>query len=191
MDPVAPKKRGRPPGAKAKNKIIEGLEEAVAHATATTAAPKSILEKAKARFQYIDDEDDDRLKIPMDLIPDGMEYQWVTNSVRGQDMGARRAQFERKGWEAVPASRHPGMWTPKSFQGEIVYYDCVLMERPKEYSDRFREKDRQRARDQVRIKEAQLRGGDIEGVSLDTQHQTALRQNKVSKSYERVDIPED
>jgi hypothetical protein len=47
-----------------------------------------------------------------------------------------------------------------------------------------------KARMQIRTKEAQLLGGGIEGVSLDSQHPSAIRSNRISKSYEKIDIPE-
>ncbi len=139
----------------------------------------------------VDDDDDDRLKVHRDEIPDGMDYQWVTDSILGQPAPQRRARFERKGWQAVPASRHEGRWTPKGYQGEINVDGLVLMERPLELSIRARQKNKQNAMMQVRAKEAQLTGGNIPGVTLDTQHQTAVRQNKIRKSYEGFVPPND
>ena len=46
------------------------------------------------------------------------------------------------------------------------------------------------ARSQVQAKEQQLRGGDVQGMAFDTQHPSARQARKVSKSYERFDVPE-
>ncbi len=136
-----------------------------------------------------DDDDDDRLKIHRNEIPDGMDYQWVTDSILGQPAPQRRARFERKGWQPVPAARHDGRFMPKGFQGEINVDGLVLMERPMELTIRARQRDHFRATGQVKAKEAQLTGGDVRGVTLDTRHETALRTNKVRKSYERFTPP--
>lgn len=138
-----------------------------------------------------DDDEDDRLHISKELIPDGMDYQFVTDSVLGQPFPQRRARFERKGWTPVPAMRHDGMFMPKGHQGEINVDGLILMERPLELSIRARQRNNQRARDQVHAKEAQLTGGDIPGVSLDTHHKSAVRTNKVNKSYERFTPPDE
>ena len=132
-----------------------------------------------------DDDDGDRLRINKDEIPDGMDYQWVTDSILGQPAPQRRARFERRGWSPVPANRHDGKFMPRGFQGEINVDGLVLMERPLEISVRARQKGYVTARDQVRAKEAQLTGGDIPGVTLDTHHESAVRKNKVNKSYEQ------
>lgn len=133
----------------------------------------------------------DRLHIPKDMIPDGIDYQWVTDSILGQPAPQRRAQFEKAGWLPVPASRHDGMFTPKGHQGEIMVDGLVLMERPLEFSLRAKQVDKRAAMMQVRSKEAQLTGGNIPGVTLDTQHQSAVRQNRINKSYEGFVPPND
>lgn len=152
-------------------------------------------EKHKRWARLIDDDipedDGDRLKVPAHMIPDGMEYQWVTHSVFGQAFTQFRGRFEMRGWEPVPASRHDGVFMPKGHKGEIEVDGLVLMERPKILSDRARDADRKRAYDQVRAKEQQLRGGNLAGVTLDSQHPEAVARNKIQKSYERINIPKE
>ena len=46
------------------------------------------------------------LYVSPDLIPAGMDYQWVTDSVLGSPAIHTRMSFEANGWEAVQASRH-------------------------------------------------------------------------------------
>lgn len=174
----APKKKGWPKG-KPRGPRKAAVDREPVHAAVHD--PK---------FQYVDDDDDDRLKVPKEMIPSGMDYQWVTDSVLGQPMPQRRARFERKGWMPVPSERHDGVFMPRGYKGEINVDGLVLMERPLEYSLRAREKDRLRAREQVYVREAQLRGGDLgSNIAFDTQHQSALRTNKLVKSYEPVKVP--
>jgi hypothetical protein len=156
--------------------------------------------KARANWDDVDPADFDdqpgnRQAIPKHLMPDGMDFQWVTDTVYGQTFAEHRAGFEKRGWTPV----HPedfdgqfdGMFLPKGHQGEIRMEGQVLMARPLHLSQRAKQRDRRAALEQVAIKEAALRGGDIEGISLDTQHQTALRSNKINRSYERIAIPEE
>lgn len=145
---------------------------------------------AAQKYEFLDDEDDDRLKVPKELIPDGMDYQWVTDSILGQPQPQRRARFERRAWTPVPAERHDGVYTPKGYKGEINVDGLVLMERPLELSIRARQKEKMKAREQVYVREQQLRGGDLGNkVAFDTRHQSV--NNKISKSYEAIPVPKD
>jgi hypothetical protein len=176
--------------------------------TPTTEAPKRGWPKGKARgkksdrgslrgeslrkaqeYDNLPHEDEDRLKVPPEAIPDGWDYQWVVDSVLGQPMPQRRARFERRGWRPVPSERHDGMFMPIGYKGEINVDGVVLMERPMEYTRQARKKEAMKAAEQVYVREAQMRGGDMPGVAFDTQHKSV--QNRVSKSYERVNVPDD
>jgi hypothetical protein len=46
------------------------------------------------------------------------------------------------------------------------------------------------AREQVAIKEAALRYGDLP-IALDARHPSAVNSNRINKSFERVEVPED
>lgn len=136
------------------------------------------------------EEENDMLYIPPEIIPDGMRYNWKTASVFGQPQSRRFGRYQATGWEPVPASRHPGLFTPKGFEGEIEYDGLILMEKPEEMCRQTEAREYRKARDQVQAKEQQLRGGDV-GTTLDGRHRTALQTNKINKSYERIDIPSD
>ena len=82
-----------------------------------------------------------------------------------------------------------GMWMPKGTPGEIRNEGLVLMARPIELSKRAKLGDRKRALEQVQIKENSLRGGDLP-VSLDARHPSAVNSNRISKSFERIAIPD-
>jgi hypothetical protein len=155
-----------------------------------------IREEARAdnrweKFDYQPAEDDDRFKILPSESPDGMSYQWVASKVFGQEQPHNLARFQKQGWQPVPASRHDGRFMPKGHQGYIEIDGLMLHERPMEYTRRAREHEYQKARAQVRIREQQLASGDIPGVAFDTQHPSALRSNRIQRSHERLNIPEE
>ncbi len=158
--------------------------------------PMRLKMKAAPNWEGIDpvgDDSPDRLRIEPSLIPEGAALMWVTNTVYGQDMSRHRARFEQRGWTPVHQEdfdgRFDGMFMPKGAVGEINVDGLVLMARPKELSDRAAAADVRRAREVVHIKEQQFRQGDLPGVSLDTQHPSALGANRINKSYERIEIP--
>lgn len=137
---------------------------------------------------------EDRLSVPKEMIPEGMTLQWVTDSVFGQPMPQRRAQFERRGWTPVHPQdfdgRFDGKFTPLGATNEINVDGLVLMARPAEFTEKARKRDRMKATEQVRIKEQSLRGGDLP-VTLDAGHPSAVRSNMINRTMERVHIPND
>ena len=175
----------RRPGRPKKNRVEANIEP----------APKVARKPAKIESRYEIDEDDDfeglLPNIPKHIVPDGMRYEWARAKVFGQPDPSNIARREKRGWTPVPAERHPGLFLPKGTIGEIEIDGMMLVERAEELCKRSELKELRKAREQVWAKEQQLKGGDVRGVTLDSQHPTALRQNRISKSYERVDIPED
>lgn len=172
---------GRPPGVKNKPKAAVRVGEEKPTITKYT--------KAEEATRAALEEDDSMLNIPPEIIPDGMRYNWKTFSVLGAAQGRRYGRFEATGWSPVPASRHPGLFTPRGYEGQIEYDGLVLMEKPEELCRQTEAREFRKAREQVQAKEQQLRGGDV-GTTLDSRHKSALASNKISKSYERIDIPE-
>lgn len=153
--------------------------------------------KAGANWETATDEteDVDKLAIPKDMIPEGMDMQWVTHSVLGQEMPQQRRRFEIKGWTPVHPEdfdgRFNGRWTPKGDRGEINYNGLVLMARPKELSSRAKARDRAAALEQIAIKEAALKGGALDGVTLDAGHSSARQFNHINRTIERIEIPKE
>jgi len=116
------------------------------------------------------------------IIPSDMDYQWVAVEVLGQLQSHRRVGFEANGWEAVPASRHDGVFMPTGWKGEINIEGLVLMERPMELSEEAKTEEYDRAHFQVAEKERQLGlapSGTMERVSP-----------KIKKTMERLAVPE-
>lgn len=184
-------------------KKLASTQEAVDAAMSTgqdqhVALPKSGRQwkfKVKPNWEGMNPNEDnpDRFHIPREMLPEGYDFQWVTHTVYGQEMVQHRADFERHGW--TPAhqedfdGRFDGMFMPRGQEGEINNGGLVLMYRPMELSIEAKKKELRAAKEQLAIKEAALRGGDLPGVSLDTQHESV--RNKVSRSWERIAVPTD
>jgi len=104
------------------------------------------------------DEGTDEFYIPRDIVPEGWSYEWKRHTIWNQEDPAYTVQLAREGWEPVPVSRHPQMMPSSWDKGTIERKGMILMERPREISDEVRRIEQRRAREQVRIKEAQLSG---------------------------------
>jgi len=183
---------GRPPGSKNKPKAIDAT---VTQSGGTMKAPPEVKKPKPVRVDYDRqaalEEESDMLYIPPEIIPDGMRYNWKTFSVLGQQQARRFGRYEATGWSPVPASRHPGLFTPRGYEGHIEYDGLVLMEKAEELCRQTEAREFMKARAQVLGKEAQIRGGDVDGVGFDTKHRSAQRVNRVSKSYEPFKVPEE
>lgn len=152
--------------------------------------------RAKPNWETVDpfsETSPDKLHIPPGLLPDGLSFQWVTDSALGQPEPRHRGEFEKGGWTPVHQEDFEGalngMFMKKDDPGEINVGGLVLMARPKELTEKATKVEKRRAFEQVAIKEQALRGGDLP-VSLDAQHKTALGYNRINKSVERIEIPD-
>ena len=115
--------------------------------------------------------------------PDGWEYEWKTLTVLNQENPGYQVQLQQRGFDPVPANRHPEMM-PTNYQGEtITRKGMILMERPKEINDEARRRASADARNQVRGMEEKLTGAPA--GTLDR------TQVSVKKSYSPVEIPAD
>jgi hypothetical protein len=137
----------------------------------------------------------DRLGIAQSDIPEGFDLTWVTNSVFGKPEPDRMRAFEKGGWEPVHSTdfqgKYRGRWTDKTNDGPIEFNGLTLCARPMEISKKSRARDQREAREAVMIKEQQLRGGEMKGLSQDAfQAQSALNSNKISRTLERVTVPD-
>lgn len=95
----------------------------------------------------------DPLDVPVNEIPQGWSYQW--NPVAVLNKGINEIlqgdlNMHANGWRPVPASRHPGRWTPVGYEGDIVMKDLRLEERPLSLTMEARAEDEMHARAQVR-----------------------------------------
>jgi hypothetical protein len=144
--------------------------------------------RASAKQGWSDNSAEDRLAIDKDLLADlereGIKLQWLTESVFGREERHHLSKFHRNGWQRV---------NPGDIEGLNVteVEGLVLHARPLELHKKSQEHDRRLARDQVARKEHAWRGGDLPGVTLSPMHESALRSNRVNRSYERLAVPEE
>lgn len=134
------------------------------------------------------DDGTDKFYIPPEEIPDGWTYEWKRKTVMGQEDHTYQTALLRKGWEPVPASRHPDRM-PIGHAGSIEIDGLILMERPTELTDEARKIELRTARQQVRTKEEQLNNPPSPG-----QFERANKDNslvKIRKSHEPMPIPKE
>lgn len=154
--------------------------------------------RAKPNWESIDPnapDTPDRLHIDASLIPEGMSLQWVTSTVFGQDVPQHRGKFESRGWTPVHQEdfdgQFNGMFMQKNSDGEINVDGLVLMARPAHLTRNAVKRDKLKAMNEVRIKEQGLLSGDVSVGPFDPTHPSALRSNKINKTLERIEVPEE
>ena len=133
------------------------------------------------------DDGADEYYIEKGIIPDGWSYEWKMRTVLGAEDPAHQVALARKGWEIVPAARHPELMPMGYMGGDITRKGMVLMERPLEITQEANRKALLLARTQMRDKEAQLtqaKGGEFDRTN---QGDPLV---KISKKYEAIPIPE-
>jgi hypothetical protein len=103
----------------------------------------------------------DPFEVPANLIPKGWRYQWNTVSVVGNAEVARRHALTMygQGWRPVPAKRHPGLFTPHGYDGDIVVEGLRLEERPEALCQEAEDADYAKAFAQMRDRDEALMGG--------------------------------
>lgn len=140
----------------------------------------------------LEDDLPDRFHIPRDQFPEGMDLQWVTETVFGQNM-QRLAKFEKGGWTPVHASdfdgRFDGIWTPKGSDEYVKEGGVVLCARPIEISLERKRQEKNAAIQQVRMKEQAFLAGGIDASGAN--HPSATKFNHISRTIERIDVPKD
>ena len=140
----------------------------------------------KANRGDVDLDSIDEFYIDASIIPDGWSYEWKRHTLLGREDPSYQVSLARAGWEAVPANRHPEMMPVGSNSQTIERKGMILMELPKEISDERRARERRKAVDQVRAKEAQLSG--TPDGTLTRDHERV--KPRIRKEY-AMPIPED
>lgn len=86
--------------------------------------------------------------------PHGWDFQWNSVSALNKELSeihqGMSTDMHENGWRPVPASRYPGIWTPKGYEGAIVVKGMRLEERPMQLSMEARREDEMRAKAQLR-----------------------------------------
>lgn len=132
------------------------------------------------------EEGTDEFYIDPASVPDGWSYEWKRKTVMGAEDPAYTVAVARRGWEAVPADRHPEMMPRGATMATIERKGMVLMERPKDITDEVRQNDRRAARRAIQAKEEQL--GQAPQGQFERDHPTI--KPRLKKSYEPMQVPE-
>lgn len=206
MNAEAPRKRGRPKV----NKFQDAAKEVAAEKAAAEVVAAPVMEMRKEMRPPMREEDPrtraarraaeirnhvgtmddgtDEFYIPPELIPEGWTYEWKRKTVLGQEDPAHQVALARKGWEPVPASRHPSFMPDDDQYSTIERKGMVLMERPAEVTEEARLIEQRRARLQVRQKEEQLNSAPQGQFERNNKENSLV---KVKKSYESMPIPKE
>ena len=133
------------------------------------------------------DEGTDDFYIPPHYIPDAWSYEWKRKLTMGQEDPAYQVSIARKGWEPVPASRHPSMMPDGNKYQIIERKGMILMERPLEITEEAQRAERRRAQLQVRQKEEQLNAAPQGQFERNNKDAPLAR---VKKGYSPIAIPD-
>lgn len=106
--------------------------------------------------------------IPMDEIPEGLNYEWKRWENVGKQDPFYIAQMRQQGWEPVNPKLHP-TWVPPGYnEPHIIKGGQILMERPMALTLEARKELRQLSKTQV--KEAEQRLGMTPKGELTREH---------------------
>lgn len=172
----APQRVGRPPTARIQRPALSA-RDAAEHESAgignTVVDAEGRLVRRRSRV-------DDKFHINTRKVPEGWSYEWKRDKCYGQPDTDHQVNLRENHWTPVPATRHPEMM-PVDWEGPISKDGMVLMERPQYLTDDARDEDLAIARDQVRVKEAQL--GQTPGGTFTRDHPSVQRITRVKRSY--------
>jgi hypothetical protein len=73
--------------------------------------------------------------------PPGWVYEWKTHSVWNKEYPQYVNGLQRTGWSPVQAARHRELLFPEYEAENIIIDGMILMERPKELTDRVRQRE--------------------------------------------------
>lgn len=134
----------------------------------------------------MDDDGVNEFYIDPRIIPDGWSYEYKRHTVLGAQDPSYQVSLSMKGWEPVPASRHPELM-PDNYKGVTIdRKGMVLMERPAVITEEAKARELRKATGQVRQKEQQLSGAPAGTFERDNKGSPLV---KVGKSYEQMPIP--
>jgi hypothetical protein len=182
-----------------KGGLFAGSEtEDVGERVVKAASPKAetSLERARKRAAELREhtgdlgEGTDEFYVPLDIIPDGWTYEWKRRLLFNKEDPTYAVQLAREGWEPVPVNRdkHHRAMMPSDWQGTTIErHGMMLMERPAEITQDYRNIEARKARNQVKQKEEQL-STTPDGTLSRNDPRVAPR---IKKGYEPVPVPEE
>jgi len=169
-------------------KVTKSVRPSVRPQPVAKEQPRDAAARAAELRNHSDtDSGSDEFFVEPGIIPDGWSYEWKMRTVLGAEDPAHQVALQRKGWEMVPASRHPEMM-PLGYTGTmIIRKGMVLMERPLVITQEARDIENRRARLQVRAKEEQLSAAKPGEFERANKGENLAR---IKKGYEAMPIPE-
>jgi len=132
----------------------------------------------------------DKFFIPPEIIPSGWDYQWKRKKVFNWEDTNHQVSLAKSGWEAVPASRHDGIYMPKGWDGPIELDGLLLMERDMRLTLQDRGIEQQQADAPLAASrgKAGLQGLMPASGITDFSHEGALRQTGFRKTKGPVTV---
>src|SRR5215469_16730486 len=136
------------------------------------------------------EESTDEYNIPREQFPEGMDLQWWTREIYGQETKQRITQARRGGWKEVKDADYDN-WHQRVLggkyeldsDGNVIHKGLGLFARPQEISDKSRARDLQRAREQIQLKEQAFKGGEMNATGAG--HPSATASNRITRTMER------
>lgn len=129
------------------------------------------------RLQYTGNED--KFAFDRSIIPSGWTYEWKTRTVKNWEWIDHQVELAANGWEPVPAERHPGVFMPAGYTGNIERGGMVLMERDERLTAQARAADRRSANEQLKVSRSMAglmeRAAPNSGAVMDMSHPEAQR----------------
>lgn len=122
--------------------------------------------------------------------PPGWDYQWNAITAVNKELEeihkGMAVDFYENGWRPVPASRHPGVWTPNGYEGAIIVKGQRLEERPSELGRQARFEDEARAKAQLRDQTDSLRltQSKLPGANAGRARQVSGMKMEIDRSFE-------
>lgn len=107
------------------------------------AAPRARTRRRKSTVN------EDQFFIPLDEIPEGLNYEWKRWENVGQQDPFYIAQMREQGWEPVDPKHHPNWVPPGYHEPHIIKGGQILMERPMALTLEARKELRQLSKTQV------------------------------------------
>lgn len=127
------------------------------------------------------DRDSEKYSVPPNMVPPGMAYEWKTQEVIGRVNSRGMNEYQRMGWQFVPAKRHQGFWTDAKGDEPIALDGMVLMEIDEETFREMRRHDKLEAKERIKTLVGTINGAPP-GTGPRDQH--AKTKASIKRTYE-------
>jgi hypothetical protein len=141
-----------------------------------------------------DEMQNEKFHIPRDQWPSGYALQWEAITVYNQPQNDRQAMATQHGWEPVFPEDFDGRYAykvPYGWEGPIHLDGLMLMARSMEWHKHAQARDELLAKNVINLRVRQMNRGELEKVTLDTQHKHLSQTNFVNASIDQVGMSGD